>query len=120
MAGLAVVSTWVGYEIGLFAEAADSLGIETTGYAMLFSALPFRFYCVSMLIFVLFTVATYATYDVPTMDNYYETLSRSFEFKAVNPDGSDRSIIEHPSRWDACVPVEADAATPDSEVDENA
>lgn len=52
VAGLAILSTWVGYEVGLFSEAAQSLGIEKTGYAMLFDALPFRFYCLTLLIFV--------------------------------------------------------------------
>ncbi len=52
VAGLAVISTWVGYEVGLFDGAADSLGIDSNGYGMLFDALPFRFYCVLMLIFV--------------------------------------------------------------------
>ncbi len=52
VAGLAVISTWVGYEVGLFGEAAVSLGIDSNGYAMLFDALFFRFYCVLMLVFV--------------------------------------------------------------------
>ena len=52
VAGLAVVSTWVGYEVGLFNGAAETLGIEINGYAMLFDALPFRFYCVLMLVFL--------------------------------------------------------------------
>lgn len=56
VAGLAVLSTWVGYEVGLFGETGQSLGIEKTGYAMLFDALPFRFYCITLLIFVAFIV----------------------------------------------------------------
>jgi Na+/H+ antiporter NhaC len=52
VAGLAVISTWVGYEVGLFDEASQSLGFDKTGYAMLFDALLFRFYCVLMLVFV--------------------------------------------------------------------
>jgi len=52
VAGLAVISTWVGYEVGLFDEAAQSLGFDKTGYGMLFDALVFRFYCVLMLVFV--------------------------------------------------------------------
>lgn len=52
VAGLAIISTWVGYEVGLFDEMSKQLGLGLTGYAMLFNALPFRFYCVMMLIFV--------------------------------------------------------------------
>ncbi len=58
VAGLAVISTWVGYEVGLFGEAAVSLGIDSNGYAMLFDALFFRFYCVLMLVFVAVNIFT--------------------------------------------------------------
>ncbi len=65
VAGLAILSTWVGYEVGLFNEAAQSLGIREVGlsgeslgikngYAMLFDALSFRFYCVILLVFMAF------------------------------------------------------------------
>ena len=53
IAGLAVVSTWIGYEVGLFNEVANSLGIQKDGYSMFFDALGFRFYCLITIIFVL-------------------------------------------------------------------
>lgn len=53
IAGLAVVSTWIGYEVGLFTEVANSLGIQRDGYSMFFDALGFRFYCMMTIIFVL-------------------------------------------------------------------
>jgi Na+/H+ antiporter NhaC len=49
---LAVISTWIAYEVGLFALTAQKLGIEKDGYSMFFDALSFRFYCVLMLSFV--------------------------------------------------------------------
>jgi len=52
VAGLAVVSTWIAYEVGLLAQAAEQLGIDRTGYSMFFDALSFRFYCLLMLAFV--------------------------------------------------------------------
>ena len=53
IAGLAVVSTWIGYEVGLFNEVANSLGVQKDGYSMFFDALGFRFYCLMTIIFVL-------------------------------------------------------------------
>lgn len=53
IAGLAVVSTWIGYEVGLFTEVANSLGIQRDGYSMFFDALGFRFYCMMTIIFVI-------------------------------------------------------------------
>jgi Na+/H+ antiporter NhaC len=53
VAGLAVVSTWIGYEVGLFAQIGQALRIPKDGYGMFFDALPFRFYCWLMMMFVL-------------------------------------------------------------------
>jgi Na+/H+ antiporter NhaC len=53
VAGLAVVSTWIGYEVGLFSQIGDSLGVGKDGYAMFFDALPYRFYCWLMIVFIL-------------------------------------------------------------------
>ncbi len=53
IAGLAFVSTWIGYEVGLFNDVAKSIGIERDGYSMFFDALGFRFYCILTIIFVI-------------------------------------------------------------------
>ncbi len=53
IAGLAFVSTWIGYEVGLFNDVAKTIGIPTDGYSMFFDALGFRFYCILTIIFVL-------------------------------------------------------------------
>jgi Na+/H+ antiporter NhaC len=53
VAGLALLSTWVGFETGLLGEAAKGLGLSESGYALLFAALPLRFYCAFTLLFVL-------------------------------------------------------------------
>lgn len=56
VAGIALISTWVGYEVGQMVGVAETLNIELNGYALLFNALPFRFYCVLMLVFVFATI----------------------------------------------------------------
>ena len=58
VAGLAIVSTWVGYEVSLFDHASVNLKLGLNGYAMLFSALPYRFYCIAMLLFVFINALT--------------------------------------------------------------
>ncbi len=49
IAGLALVSTWIGYEVGLFTSILPSLrhveGLPAEGYGLFFEALPSRFYC---------------------------------------------------------------------------
>jgi len=52
IAGLAVISTWIAYEVGLLGQIGGTLGIGKSGYAMFFDALSFRFYCLLMIAFV--------------------------------------------------------------------
>jgi len=52
VAGIAVISTWIGYEVGLLRELSTSLGLGVDGYSLFFQAVPYRFYCFFTLIFV--------------------------------------------------------------------
>jgi len=58
VAGLALLSTWIGYEVGLLGEIGQSLGIHKGGYELFLSAIGFRYYCIAMLGFVLLNVIT--------------------------------------------------------------
>ena len=49
---LAVISTWIAYEVSLFADTAKTLKVDWDGYSMFFDSLAFRFYSILMLIFV--------------------------------------------------------------------
>lgn len=52
VAGIAVLSTWIGYEIGLIRQAYVNLGIiESNFYGIFLQTLPFRFYCLLALFF---------------------------------------------------------------------
>jgi Na+/H+ antiporter NhaC len=57
IAGLAFVSTWVGYEIGLFDDLSQTLVLGREGIELLFQALPYRFYCIFLLAFVFVQIA---------------------------------------------------------------
>jgi Na+/H+ antiporter NhaC len=52
VSGLAIISTWIAYEVGLFGDIGRQLGIDRNGYSMFFDALSFRFYCLLMIAFV--------------------------------------------------------------------
>ncbi len=52
IAGLAIISTWIGYEVGLFEDLMKDLGTGYSGYQLFFAALPSRFYCIFTLVFV--------------------------------------------------------------------
>ncbi len=53
VSGLAIISTWIGYEVGLFQEALGAIeGVQLGGYQAFVQALPYRFYCILTLIMV--------------------------------------------------------------------
>jgi Na+/H+ antiporter NhaC len=52
VAGIAILSTWIGVEVGLLGDLSAQLGFQRDGYTVFFDALPFRFYCLTMLAFV--------------------------------------------------------------------
>ena len=55
VAGVAVISTWIGYEVSLFEDLMRELHTGQSGYQLFFSALPVRFYCLFTLAFVAFS-----------------------------------------------------------------
>ena len=56
VAGLALISTWIGYEVGLFEGVMKELNTGISGYELFFLALPSRFYCLLSLVLVACTV----------------------------------------------------------------
>jgi Na+/H+ antiporter NhaC len=55
IAGIALISTWVGYEIGLINDAYASIGQTVNAYGVFIDTIPYRFYNILMLLFVLCT-----------------------------------------------------------------
>ncbi len=52
IAGMAFISTWVAYEIGLIKDGFDAIGVQANAYGVFLETLPFRFYNIFMLAFV--------------------------------------------------------------------
>ncbi len=52
IAGIALVSTWIGFEVEQFQKLSDFLDLGSNGYALFFQVLPFRFYCMFTVGFV--------------------------------------------------------------------
>jgi Na+/H+ antiporter NhaC len=53
MATLALVSTWIGFEVSLMGDALAASGVETNAYAFFLEGLPYRFYPFFALFFAL-------------------------------------------------------------------
>jgi Na+/H+ antiporter NhaC len=52
IAGLALISTWIGYEVGLFQQLADQLNMGMSGYDIFLNIVALRFYCLFTILFV--------------------------------------------------------------------
>lgn len=58
VASMALISTWIAYEMGLLRDAFTSIGIEANIYSVFVKSIPFRFYSLIMLGFVLMIALT--------------------------------------------------------------
>ena len=56
VASLALISTWIGFEVGLIQDALDAIGVDESAYGAFVSSLGYRFYPVLALVLV-FAVA---------------------------------------------------------------
>lgn len=65
VASLAIISTWIGFEIGLIGDAYHSMGIEVNPYWIFVQTIPYRFYAVLALILV--ALVAWLSRDVGSM-----------------------------------------------------
>lgn len=56
IAGIALISTWVAYEVGLIRDGYQMIGIEANAYGVFVETIPYRFYNIFILAFILFTI----------------------------------------------------------------
>ncbi len=53
IAGIALISTWVAYEVGLIKDGFSAIGLEANAYTSFVETIPYRFYNIFILLFVL-------------------------------------------------------------------
>ncbi len=57
IAGLAIISTWIGLEVGLIGDALKSVGIQADGFGVFLETIPYRFYNILILAFVVISAS---------------------------------------------------------------
>lgn len=55
VAGLAIISTWIGLEVGLINDAFTSIGVEADAFGVFLNTIPYRFYNILILAFIVVT-----------------------------------------------------------------
>ncbi|MDD3716425.1 MAG: Na+/H+ antiporter NhaC family protein [Candidatus Marinimicrobia bacterium] len=52
IADIALISTWIGYELGLIKHAYAAIGVEANAYHVFIQTIPYRFYSLIILFFI--------------------------------------------------------------------
>ncbi len=58
VAGLAIISTWIGLEVSLIGEGFNQIGVEASGFGVFLQTIPYRFYNILILAFIVVTAVT--------------------------------------------------------------
>ena len=56
IAGIALVSTWIGYELSLIQEELSDLSFQTSAYAIFLETIPYRFYNIFILALIVISI----------------------------------------------------------------
>lgn len=109
IAGLAIISTWIGLEVGLIHDAFGSINIDVDAFGIFLQTIPYRFYNILILAFILLSAfmvrefgpmrkAEYLSYRQKSsrkdLDNGVEELD-----DMAPKDGVELSI------WNAIIPI---------------
>ena len=58
VAGLAIISTWIGLEVSLIDAGFKEIGVEATGFGVFLQTIPYRFYNILILAFIVVIAIT--------------------------------------------------------------
>jgi Na+/H+ antiporter NhaC len=83
VASIFLISSWIGFEIGLIQDGLNTIGSSESAYDVFIQTIPYRFYPIAMLIFV-FMIA-YTKRDFGSM---YKAEKRAFEEDKPIRDGA--------------------------------
>jgi Na+/H+ antiporter NhaC len=112
VAGIALISTWIGYEISLIKDAYAMIGmVDVNAYAIFVETIPYRFYNILMLAFVFFTayflrefgpMHKAASRAISTGQVYHPNANIMMNQESATLEPKDG--VEH-SIWNAIVPI---------------
>ena len=58
VAGIAIISTWIGLEISLIAAGFKTIGMDVSGFGIFLQTIPYRYYNIFILIFIVISALT--------------------------------------------------------------
>ncbi len=111
IAGIALVSTWIGYELSLIQNEIPELPFETSSYSMFLETIPYRFYNIFILAFIVLTIVLLREFGP-----MYRAENRARTTGKVLADGSTPMAVEENMNikpevkessniWNAIIPI---------------
>jgi len=110
VAGIAIISTWIGLEVGLITDSFKGIGKEVSGFGIFLRTIPFRFYNILILLFIAMTAITLYEFG-PMKKAEQNARRRAHQFKkvkSVEEDDIDSqgSVVVDDDRFREVKPVE--------------
>ena len=109
IAGLAIVSTWIGLEVGLIGDAFNGIGVEADAFGVFLNTIPYRFYNILILVFIVITSVLLKDFGPMRKAEIRARQGRSLDSE-IAMDSSEHSDLEPKegvrlSIWNAIVPI---------------
>ncbi|WP_195939462.1 Na+/H+ antiporter NhaC family protein [Romboutsia sp. 1001713B170131_170501_G6] len=109
IAGLAIISTWIGLEVGLINDAFSGIGVEADAFGVFLNTIPYRFYNILILAFIVISAVLAKDFG-PMREAQIKAQSvnkNNDNSKNVNNDNSDLEPKEgiKLSSWNAIIPI---------------
>ena len=112
IAGLAIISTWIGLEVGLIKDAfANGIGQEVDAFGVFLQTIPYRFYNILILAFVIILAISLREFgpmlkaERRARKGIVENLGRGDESKATESSELEPKEGIKISIWNAIIPI---------------
>ncbi|MGU8808828.1 Na+/H+ antiporter NhaC family protein [Clostridium perfringens] len=107
IAGLAIISTWIGLEVGLIGDALKSVGIQADGFGVFLETIPYRFYNILILAFVVISAITLREFGPMLKAERRARRGEVLSTIEISSDSEDLEPIEgiKLSVWNAIIPI---------------
>ncbi|MGL5749853.1 MAG: Na+/H+ antiporter NhaC family protein [Paraclostridium sp.] len=109
IAGLAIISTWIGLEVGLINDAFAGIGIEADAFGVFLQTIPYRFYNILILAFIVITTVLLKEFG-PMRKAEIEARQYNFKSEVAMDSLANESDLEPKegiklSVWSAIIPI---------------
>ncbi|WP_027631643.1 Na+/H+ antiporter NhaC family protein [Clostridium hydrogeniformans] len=112
ISGIAIISTWVGYELTLIKDAYGSISNDTVdAFGIFIETIPFRFYNILILAFIVFTVIFLKEFGPMHKAEMRARTTGKVTRDGANPMGSEEMDTLEPKEgvrlniWNAIIPI---------------